>query len=171
MNEYEKAVARIAKYVLGESRRLATHLSEAVGAPESKVMADVLDAVQAGRPVAAQLEGDKRAGYWRVRLRLFSNGSGALEADSDPELPTDQPGATVVRGLPGVAEWAGDLLAAFHASRQEQAAWLDNATVQKKLKSLRPTLSRTHGKATWRVDYQVDSAPWRALIEIEREQV
>lgn len=168
-SDYEKAVRRIAEYVLSEARRQSTQLSNALEAPESRVLADVLDAVQAIRPVSAQLERDKRASYWRVRLRLFDETSGALEADSDVELPTEAPGSTVVRGLPGVAEWAGELVHGFHGARNEVAGWLDNSTAQKRLKSLRPTLSRNNGKATWRVDYPVNSGRWLALIDIARE--
>jgi len=168
-DEYKKAIARIADHALNDARRLATSLSQAIGAPESKVLADVLDSVNERRPVSAQLEKDKRASYWRVRLKLFKSSDGGLEADSDPELPLEEPGATVVRGLPGVAEWAGELVEAFHGGRGETAKWLDNATTQKRLKSLRPTLSRKHGKAVWRVDYEVNGEAWRALIDIVRE--
>lgn len=168
-DEYKTAVRRIADHVLSDARRLAGHLGTAIGAPESRVLADVLDLVHKLRPVSAQLERDKRATYWRARMRLYAP-SGSLEADSDPELDPTAPGATVVRGLPGVAEWAGELVQYFHAGRGEKVAWLSNTEAHRKLRALRSTLSRKGGKTTWRVEYQVDSHPWKALIDIQREE-
>ena len=115
-------------------------------------------------------EHDGRVASWRVRVRLYrADRADEPEADSDPDLPPDKPGATILPGLPAVAEHLATLAQGFHAGA---AAGLDNATLRHRLKGLRPTISRRGGDAVWRVPYRVAVAgsaqDWLARVDVER---
>lgn len=129
------------------------------------------------RTPAAVNEADGRAARWRVRVRLYNDARPSEpEADSDPDLPADAPGATILHGLPAVAEHLAVLAATFH---RQACAGLDDATLRHRLKSLRPTLSRRGGDAVWRVPYKIFQAgdafrgdsreqAWLARVDVER---
>lgn len=124
---------------------------------------------------AAKLDTDGRSARWRVRVRLYNAAHmSEVEADSDPDLPPESAGATVVTGLPGVAEHLAALAHGFHS---QPISGLDAATLRHSLKSLRPTLSRRGGNGTWRVSYRVDrsagivpadSQKWLARVDVVR---
>lgn len=122
---------------------------------------------------------DGRAARWRVRVRLYSDARPSEpEADSDPDLAADKPGAEILTGLPAVAEHLRALATTFHG---QDPVGLDDATLLHRIKSLRPTLSRRGGDAVWRVPYMVTPAErfgqrgnlalqqkWLARVDIER---
>jgi len=110
---------------------------------------------------------DGRATNWRVRIRLYGPQSATEpEADTDPDLPPDKAGTAVVHGLPGVAEFLRDVATPAHAP--SHLSGLEPDTLRHRLKSLRPTLSRRGGNATWRVPYQVDFKDWMARVDVEK---
>lgn len=120
-----------------------------------------------GRTPGVISDADNRAASWRVRVRLYGPGKpDEPEADSDDDLPGDQPGATVIDGLPNVAEHLMALAQGFHKSAP---VGLDITTLRHRLKSLRPTLSRRGGNARWRVPYTVAEGDWMATVGIQRE--
>lgn len=129
---------------------------------------------------------DARHTQWRVRVRLYRAGQDTPEADTDDDRPADAPGATVLAGLPAVAEHLQTLALSWHAPETVQL--LDTETLGRKLKSLRTTLGRGGtGSAVWRVPYQVtiytmrfhgtldcDTPPpeqqaWLARVDVVRE--
>lgn len=103
----------------------------------------------------ADLDGqtDGRAQWWIFRVRLYDMQVSDAEpiADSDADLSPDKPGATVVRGLWRVLNEAAIAASQFH----------DGATLRgfaqedqdRKLRGIRPTLSRTGGRGTIRIPY------------------
>ena len=114
----------------------------------------------------AVLEHDGRSAAWRARVRLYDLAKpNEPEADSDPDLPADQPGESVFQGLPGVAAY---LTACGLAHHGEAYAGLDNEVLRHRLKGLRPTLSRNAGHGVWRVPYTTPGGPWMARVDIQR---
>jgi hypothetical protein len=111
---------------------------------------------------------DRRAARWRVRVRLYLEGNPRPSADTDPELPDDAPGTTVIAGLPGVAEHVADLARDFHGDAE--LIGLEMPTLRQRLKSLRPTLSRRGGNGVWRIPYMV-KGPNRQLSAVARVDV
>jgi hypothetical protein len=110
---------------------------------------------------------DRREVQWRVRVRLYlAARHDEPQADSDPDLPPDKPGATLIAGLPGVAEYLATLATGFHEGAT--VSGLDEATLRHRLKSLRPTLSRRGGDAVWRVKYKAGGTDWLARVDVER---
>ncbi len=71
-------------------------------------------------------------------------------ADSDDGTEPDQPGAAVVRGLWKVASEAVEAAHSYHG---EACRGLGTDMVEKKIRGLRPTLSRNQGRATIRIPY------------------
>lgn len=120
---------------------------------------------------------DARAAKWRCRFRLYDQRRPQEPmADSDPELPADQPGTMIITGLPEVAVELGLLAGAFHGTPLLRG--LSQQELDRKLRGLRPTLSRRKGNAVWRVPYDTDQtwrdhrdhlAGWLARVDIERE--
>lgn len=121
-------------------------------------------------------EADGRLQRWRSRVRLYNAARmDEPEADSDPDLPADSSGATVLLGLPAVADDLAILASKYHKAA---CAGLDGDTLRHRLKSLRPTISRRHGNATWRVPYRVfvprntiqdgGEQEWLARVDVER---
>lgn len=95
---------------------------------------------------------DGRAGWWRFRVRLYDMQVNRAEpiADSDGDLEADQPGREVVRGLWKVAQMAAEVAGQWH---QEPLRGLTGEDLERKVRGLRPTLSRNSGKATMRIEY------------------
>jgi hypothetical protein len=69
------------------------------------------------RTTAEVSDADGRSALWQVRVRLYNLARGdEPEADSDPDLPADRMGVTIIRSLPGVAEHVAALASAFHGA-------------------------------------------------------
>lgn len=135
-----------------QAQALAATQGIPLGAAWRLISTEFLRRCRVRSPVA--LEADGRATKWRCRVRLYNmNRPDEAEADSDPDLPADAMGETVLGGLPAVADWLATLARGFHADTQ--TAGLDGATLRHRLKSLRPTISRRKGNAVWRVPYQM----------------
>lgn len=129
------------------------------------------------RSPQAIADADGRAARWRVRVRLYNDvRPDEPEADSDPDLPPEAMGVTILNGLPAVAEHLATLASVFHC---QAPAGLDDATLRHRLKSLRPTISRRGGDAVWRVPYKIFQAgdtfhgdtreqTWLARVDVER---
>ena len=119
-------------------------------------------------PITLKSEIDGRMTCWRIRVRLYDNATPQEpQADSDAERPADSEGATVVTGLPGVAYELATLAMGYHGG---ECGGLDQETLQHRLKSLRPTLSRRGGNAVWRVPYKTPSGDeWLARVDVRRE--
>ena len=119
-----------------------------------------------------QIPPDNRANDWRLRLRLYESGAGEPVADSDPDLPPDQPGTIICRGLTAVADYLRDTATAFHTGANDHPGLtitgLDSATLARRIKGLRPTLSRRGGDAVFRVAYATPGHEWSARIDIEK---
>jgi hypothetical protein len=99
---------------------------------------------------------DGRAGYWRFRVRLYDMQANRTEpmrgADSDEGLEPDQPGSTVARGLWKVAS---EGMEAAHSYHGQACRGLSQETLERKIRGLRPTLSRNQGRATMRIPYDL----------------
>lgn len=95
---------------------------------------------------------DGRAGWWSFRVRLYDMQMNRAEpiADSDGDLEPDQPGREVVRGLWKVAHEAALVAGQWHG---EPLRGLTGADLERKVRGLRPTLSRNKGRATMRIEY------------------
>lgn len=118
---------------------------------------------------------DARTVNWRIRIRLYDQRQpNDPAADTDPELPPDRPGTTILRGLPAVADEVIQLARAFHNS-PEPLKGLSTEELDRRLRGLRPTLSRRGGNAVWRLPYDTvdqwrEGSPgsWLARVDIER---
>jgi hypothetical protein len=121
-----------------------------------------------GEPLPTKAELDARATDWRLRVRLYrSDNMDEPVGDTDPHLSAEQPGETVVHGLPAVADELRTVATLYHGETPEAMA---EATLRHKLKSLRPTLSRNDGKAAWRVGYvTANGKRWLARVDVLRE--
>lgn len=119
----------------------------------------------------AQLQHDGRTQRWRVRVRLYRDGTEEPMADTDPELGPEKPGTEIIAGLPAVAAFVSEIAQAFHGMTLAGEE-LSEHTLYNKLNSLRPTLSRRGGNAVWRLQYQVTGLAamelWRARADVER---
>lgn len=120
-------------------------------------------------------ENDARHAKWRCRFRLYNMAMATdePEADSDPDLTPDKPGTQILSGLLAVAEEVIALAAAFHTGTEIRG--LEPVELDRKLRGLRPTLSRRRGNAVWRLHYGVadtwrdgDKDGWLARVDIER---
>ena len=123
-------------------------------------IADLLD------PPANQI--DKRTAERLIRIRLYRRGAEEPDADSEAQghhpAPPDAPGTWAVGGLPGVAGALASTAAAFHTD--DPISGLDRATLLRRIKGFRTTLSRNGGTAVWRVPYTVDGAAWDARVDV-----
>lgn len=122
------------------------------GLATDTVYADIVTRLVENLPQSVKNASDKRAAAYRVRLTLFAQGG--LVADSDPELVVNAPGTEIIYGLQGVAQWARDIILGFHPD--EPIGGLEDDTLIKSIKSLRPSLSRNGGAHNWRLPYTVD---------------
>jgi len=125
--------------------------------------------------VPASLDNDNRAAYWRCRFRFYKHGRDEPEQDTDSELPPDAPGTEIIRGLPAVATALLDYARVVHGNVALNG--LSTGTLRESLRSLRPTLSRRKGNATWRLLYNTfetftdGKGPpgWLARVDLLRE--
>lgn len=115
------------------------------------------------------IQTDGRARSWRVRLRLYRAGIESPEADSDPELSPESPGAESLPSLPAIIPWLRDTATAFHGCEVDG---LQHDTLVHRLRSVRPLLSRREKEGrtgvTWRVPYTVGDTGWMARVDIVR---
>lgn len=109
-----------------------------------------------GADLAGQLDG--RAGWWSYRVRLYDMEVAPDEpmADSDAGLAADLPGADRIRGLWKVLSEAATAAMDFHATTTLHGFSQDDQ--ERKLRGIRPTLSRNRGRATIRVQYDLDTS-------------
>lgn len=115
---------------------------------------------------------------WRVRVRLYEVDNPEPLADTDPDLPAAAPGSTLLTTLPAMAEHVAKLAYSFHGVAHGEIKGLEPETLRHKLKSLRPTLSRRKGNATWRLPYWTGPSPvnlsasytrhFTARVDVER---
>lgn len=162
----DKILARVALDLMAQVRAEAVKLAQQTGEPDSKVLAELLDALNQHKPISAKAEADKRTVRWRIRLFLYAP-NGQLVADTDPELPAESPGTIVVASLPGVAEEVHSTISRHYGAQKLDG--VDMTTLLHRIKSLRPTLSRRGGNATWRVPFHMDDLPWRVDVDVRRE--
>lgn len=101
---------------------------------------------------AKGLVGDGRKSKWRARVRFYSATDDFQEpiADTDPDLPPDAPGVGVLNGLSALVDWISQLGVEIHG---QQPNGLSTESLDHRLKSFRPTLSRNNGTGVWRVSY------------------
>lgn len=103
---------------------------------------------------AIDFRDDGRAAVWRVRLTIWGGeGYQSQFADTDDGRPLDHDGATLLHGLPAVAEWVRELCAQAHPACSLDG--LSEATLAGKIKSLRVSLSNQGGSCIWRIRYTV----------------
>lgn len=109
-----------------------------------------------GADLAGQLDG--RAGWWSYRVRLYDMETAPHDpiADSDAGLAADLPGADRIRGLWKVLSEAATAAMDFHATTTLHGFSQDDQ--ERKLRGIRPTLSRNRGRATIRVPYDTNAS-------------
>lgn len=101
---------------------------------------------------------DGRAQWWLFRVRLYDMHVNPDEpiADSDANLSADLPGATQVRGLWKVLSEAAAGAADYHAPATLRGWTAEDQ--ERKLRGIRPTLSRNRGRASLRVQYDTEAS-------------
>lgn len=143
-------------------------------ATAKKLLLRFVDHVGGEKAPAGELDG--RTAQWRCRFRIYNPAHDDPIADSDDELSPDKPGAMVVSGLPNVALEVRELARAFHVGKAIMG--LSGEELERRLKGLRPTLSRKGGVAVWRVPYETVEGQgttsarksWLMRVDIIREQ-
>lgn len=131
------------------------------------VYADIVKRLVANLPTGVKSASDGRAVAYRVRLTLFEQGT--LVADTDPDSVMNTAGSEVIYGLQAVGEWAREIASGYYSPQDVNK--LDNATVAKSIKSLRPSLSRNEGTHNWRLPFTVDGTEgYLANILVVTEQ-
>ena len=129
-----------------------------------------------GQPQMSDLELDKRARSWLVRIRLYNMAANPKEpdADTDPVLGPEQRGTLVCKGIRGIVDAVVQLATLHHG---ELLHGLDIEALDAKIPGLRPTLSRRGGTAVWRLPYDTAETldptgqrkpSWLARIDLER---
>lgn len=111
---------------------------------------------------------DGRKSLWRIRIRLYEGQSDVPAADTDPELEPDQWGSWAVAGMDGIARAVASVAAGYHPDRE--IAGLDSATMAKRIRGFRPTLSRRGGNGVWRLPYEVDAEPWLCRVDVIKDE-
>lgn len=95
---------------------------------------------------------DGRSANWRCRFRYYDQRQpDEPKGDSDEGMPADFPGEMIVTGLPNVARMVLDLARQVHGT--SALVGLTMPDLDRRLKGLRPTLSRRGGDAVWRIPY------------------
>lgn len=110
-----------------------------------------------GGDLDGQLDG--RASWWLFRVRLYDMHVNPDEpiADSDADLSPEKPGASRTRGL-----WKVLSESAAATSEHHNGATLRGWSQEdqdRKLRGIRPTLSRNGGRGTFRIQYDT-AASW-----------
>lgn len=170
----ETQIAAAALQVQETCRAAADRIATDLDLDNAATFAAIMKAAAALSLNRADFDG--RAAKWRCRFRFYDNRQpDEPYADSDAELPPDREGTEVLAGLPAVATRVADYARAIHGP--QQFAGLDSGTLTHRLKSLRPTLSRRGGNATWRIPYdtletfneQTLRRGWLCRVDITRE--
>lgn len=151
--------------LMGHAQTLATALAMPIQAAYVTLLSDLFARAKQQAP-AAVMDADGRVAQWRTRVRLYdTRHPDEPEADTDPDAPPGAQGTMIIAGLPEVAVYLGNVAVGYH---KQQCPGLDHATLLHRLKSLRPTLSRRGGNATWRVPYSTQEGEWIARVDVER---
>lgn len=120
----------------------------------------VTDRVKAAKPTElVDYTPDGRSALWRVRLTIWTGNTAddqSLFADTDAPHPYERPGSTLIQGLPGVAEWAWDLIQQAHPGAAFQD--ISGPIIKHKLRTLRVALSNQGGEVVWRLRYVAEPA-------------
>jgi hypothetical protein len=163
---------------------LLTHMREAADSIAADFNLDNMAAMSLlGRGIADQFQEpsaaavmDGRTAQWRCRFRIYDARNNAEPvADTDPELAPGAPGTMVIAGLPNVATTLAQIASQFHGDHT--LAGLSGEELSRRLRGLRPTLSRRGGTATWRVPYDTLQSyneramkrSWLMRVDISRE--
>lgn len=110
---------------------------------------------------------DGRAALWRVRLTVWNGlAYDNCIADTDPERPPTDEGATLIAGLPAVAAWARELIEQLHPGRELDG--IAEHVLANKIKSLRVALSTQNGSCVWRLRYTVQPEKREAGAPLQR---
>lgn len=169
---YAGATAAILDTVRGAADTIATTYQEDNATVLAMLWARVADSFK----TSSRSENDGRMSKWRCRFRIYrDNAQDEPHADSDAELPPDRPGASVLAGLPNVAAEVIALASICHPGTV--IVGLSREELDRKLKGLRPTLSRRGGNAVWRVPYSTletfdersSERGWLMRVDIIRE--
>lgn len=143
---YEAAVTALGQHF---REQITSQAALANTTPET-----LLNAVM-GELFGEERRADGRAREWRVRARLYDyeNGLNDPVADSDPDLSPELPGATIIRGMPAIIPWLGELASTYHGVA---CPGLDRRTLRGKIGNLRTMMTnRGDGTGDFRADYQV----------------
>lgn len=170
----------IHRAIADTSDHLRAH-ADAIAAEHGENNATALAAIWEG--VRGQFDGgtpgelDGRTAKWRCRFRFYrADEMSEPQADTDAELPADAPGSMVVAGLPNVAHEV--LMLAQHLHGGMALRGLSREELDRRLRGLRPTLSRRGGNAVWRVPYDTLETfderalkqGWLCRVDIQREE-
>lgn len=188
-NEFDKAVAcsvvDVMEHVWAEVKSLKDLMNSTDAACYGAIRAALVSELKKARPNVR----DARTSAWRVRIMLHRSDDAYAEihADTDPNKPMDEPGTTIIHGLPAVAEFVAEMAELAHPGRIVRG--LDSATLAHSLLGFRPSLSRQGGDAIWRPRYTVQNAeasepsatpslrnlpsnmaaqPWVALVRVQK---
>jgi hypothetical protein len=154
------ALVAIMEQIRGAADRLADDFNLDNAAALSIVGRGIADQFQ--EPAAGSVM-DGRTAMWRCRFRIYD--SRKLDepvADTDPELGPGDAGTMVIAGLPNVASTLAQIAAQFHG--REQLSGLSADELTRRLRGLRPTLSRRKGQAVWRVPYDTLNSYARGTV-------
>lgn len=155
---YDVEVSAISAKTCDAVNEAATRLC----VPAAGLLQSVIAQLQESALSATALDG--RAAWWQVRCRLYAASDGYRDAlaDSDPDLAPSDLGATRLQSLPEVAKWMRDLARAYHGG---ECAGMDEATLKRRLRSLRNQMSVRHdGTGILRLEYSVIPQIGRSLI-------
>lgn len=172
----ESAYAGATAAILDTIRQSADAIASAYQEDNATALAALWSRVADNFNTGTRGETDGRTARWRCRFRIYSDDDpDEPTADSDSELPPDRRGETVIAGLPNVAAEVVALATVFHTAAV--IAGLSREELERRLKGLRPTLSRRGGNATWRVPYSTletynersRERGWLMRVDIVRE--
>lgn len=169
---YHKAIAASLEYIRAHADAIASEHGE----HNATALAIIGEGVS-GHFTGPPGELDGRTAKWRCRFRFYrADEMGEPQADTDAELPADAPGSMVVAGLPNVAHEV--LMLAQHLHSGMALRGLSREELDRRLRGLRPTLSRRGGNAVWRVPYDTLETfderalkqGWLCRVDIQREE-
>jgi len=143
----EAAIARVVDTIHEEAPIVGAALGINAGEAAIIIIKSLNDVIP--KPLG-NLE-DKRAVWYRVRLTLFRDGG--LVGDTDPEIAMNKPGVELIKGLAAVGAWAREITQSFYEGQSVEG--LDDVTIARSIKSLRPSLSRNEGTHNWRMGFTV----------------
>lgn len=117
---------------------------------------------------APRLQPGQGEGRWMARLLMF-NANGDLAADSQPnDHVTEADPREMLPTIRAVGEWARQSAEAFHAAENDPPPQgLDEATLAKRILSLRVQLSRTKANFVWwKLPYLVGEQQWQINVRV-----